>query len=270
MKKKVIVFSFCLLLALIVVDQPTYAQFFSVVFDPTHTAKTVAQTIMEEAEWAKSFSNQVQQIQHAYTTITELRKRYELAARMAERWKTLDAYRSAFSVFMGSVDGFDPYATQGGILQAMEGILDRRLLRDSYQQSTYSLRQIDPNRIRSSKTLAEMASVGIADAAVTQALANAGSVGGELSLNNVTLTHLANDALSNSPEANTEVSLLNRINVAGAYQLKSQQASNAMLISIANTQAALLINQRQAFARGLQIQDHFTRTVQSNWEQMCQ
>lgn len=270
MKQRTTVISLLLIIAFLASAQPMHAQFFSIVFDPTHTAKTVAQTIMEQTEWVKSISNQIQQIQHAYTTILELRKRYELAARMAERWKSIQTYRSSFSNFMGAVEGYDPFATQWGILQAMDGLLDRQALSKSYRQSTYSLNGIDPNRIRSSKTLAEMATVGISDAAATQALANSGAVGSDLSLNQVTLSRLANDAVNESPEANTEVSLLNRINVAGAYQLKSQQATNSMLVSIANTQAALLMNQRDSLARGLQIQDRFTRTVQSNWDRACQ
>jgi hypothetical protein len=270
MKRKTITASLFIILCIGLATKPAYGQFFSIVWDPTHTAKTVAQTIMEEMEFAKSYANQIIQIKHAYDSLLELRKRYQLAFEMAKKWADLKSYRAYFTEFRQAGPTHDPYGTQRGLLEAMSGEYDAAKISNSYSASTNDVRAIDTSRLIGSRARTDMASIGLADAAAVQAWANSGSVGGEVQANWQILKNISGDAISDTPEANTEIALLNRMNVATAYQLRSQQDTNTMLVSIANAQAALLKADRDMKARSLLIQDHFNKTARDNWSRMCE
>jgi hypothetical protein len=270
MKRKTITASLLIILCIGLAAKPAHGQFFSIVWDPTHTAKTVAQTIMEEIEFAKSYANQLIQIKHAYDSLLELKKRYELALSMAQKWAGLSGYQAAFTKFRGAGAAYDPFGTQSGILAAMSGDYDPGRLGSSFGSSSTSIQSIDTFRLTGSRAHADVASIGMADAAAVQALANSGSVAGEVIANRETLDKLSDDALNDSEAANSEIALLNRMNVATAYQLRAQQNTNVMLVSIANTQAALLKADRDSKARSLVIQDHFNKTARDNWSRMCE
>lgn len=271
MKRKILLVCLVAILCLVLVTQTAYGFFgFSIVFDPTHTAKTVAQTVMERLEFAKSYANQLIQIQHAYDSLLELRKRYQLAFEMAQKWARLSSYKAMYAQFLGAGPTHDPFGTQSGILAAMSGEYNPSRLYNSYNASVTDISGIDTTRLASTRAKADMASIGLADAAAYQALSNSGSVAGDMLSNRESMEKLSTDALSDSTEANSEIALLNRMNVATAYQLRSQQDTNTMLVSIANTQAALLKADRDMKARSLVIQDHFNKVARDNWTRMCE
>jgi len=65
---------------------------------------------------------------------------------------------------------------------------------------------------------------------------------------------------------NTHAALLNRINVASAMQLATQQDTNKLLSVIASSQAALLKQQRDGFADAI-IRDIYIRNnFQKDWQ----
>ena len=281
MKKRLSIVILVSLLSLILAVQPSYAilGLFDIVYDPIVDANVVAQTAMQAANWIQELLNQAEQIQYAIDTYLQLKEAYlkiketyDLALKMSQYLKGLDSYAIGFGHWQGAGAANDPFGTIGGIQQAMSGIYNMAALGKSYGASILELAQYDPATLATMADLeknrvkAHAASAAIADSAAQQALATAASVGGALQAAEGNVMDLVAASMSDNPDMNTHAALLNRINVASAMQLATQQDTNKLLSVIASSQAALLKQQRDGFADAI-IRDIYIRNnFQKDWQ----
>src|SRR3989454_10697443 len=76
---------------------------------------------------------------------------------------------------------------------------------------------------------------------------------------------LTSAALSDDPGMNTHAALLNRINVAAAYNLASQHDTNKLLSVIANAQAVTLKAERERYD-AINIDIYLRKNFKKDWQ----
>ena len=84
-----------------------------------------------------------------------------------------------------------------------------------------------------------------ADGANTTALATVGSIRGNAQTLETQINNLERDSLSDDPNLNTEVSVLNKINATNVLTLRSIQDSNKLLASLLEQQTVAAKQQRE-------------------------
>src|ERR1700686_639536 len=92
----------------------------------------------------------------------------------------------------------------------------------------------DLNRVKS-----QYASVELSDGANVTAMAAIGAIRDNAQAIQNQINNLEQDSLSNDPNLNSEVSVLNKINAANVLTLRSLQDSNKLLASLLEVQTAL-------------------------------
>ena len=153
----------------------------------------------------------------------------------------------------------------------MGGMYDMTRLAKSYAESTMQLEDYDPGTVSAMNVLeknrikADAASVTISDNAAQQALATVASVGGATEAAESHVQDLVDASMSDDPDMNTTAALLNRINVASAYQLATQQDTNKLLSVISNSQAVLLKQQRDGYADAINRDIYLRRNFKPDW-----
>jgi hypothetical protein len=162
-----------------------------------------------------------------------------------------------------------------GIQLAMGGSLTPALPK-SYGDSTNPLNSYEPDMLASmtgyekDRIKANASTVAIVDAAFQQSFATVGSVAGAIAGSESRVAALTDAALSDDPDMNTHAALLNRIKVASAYSLASQQDTNKLLSVIANAQAVTLKAERERYADAINIdiyiRKNFKKDLQWSFE----
>jgi hypothetical protein len=102
---------------------------------------------------------------------------------------------------------------------------------------------MDANEL--SRVRSQYASVELADGANLTAMETIGAIRNSASNVEAQLTNLENDSLSGDADLNTEVSVLNKINVASVLTLRSTQDSNKLLASLLEQQVVSAKQQRE-------------------------
>jgi hypothetical protein len=97
-----------------------------------------------------------------------------------------------------------------------------------------------------SRVRSQYATVELADGANTTAMATIGSIRGNAQNIQTQIGNLEQDSLSNDPDLNTEVAVLNKINAAGVLTIRTLQDSNKLLSSLLEEQTILAKQQREA------------------------
>lgn len=280
MKKKALVITLVAVLVVLPALAPTFAIFgiFDIVYDPTVDATIASQTAMEAANWVEHLLNQVQQVKYAIDTYIQLQQTYakvkesfDLAKQMSKYLTSLDNYNIPLGRWQGPGGGKDLFGTTDGIRAAMGGMYDMARLARSYAESTKQLEDYDSGTLTAMSPLeknrikADAASVTISDSAAQQALATVASVGGATEAADGHVQDLVDASMSNDPDMNTTAALLNRINVAAAFQLATQQDTNKLLSVISNSQAVLLKQQRDGYADAINRDIYLRRNFKSDW-----
>jgi hypothetical protein len=97
-----------------------------------------------------------------------------------------------------------------------------------------------------SRVQSQYATVELADGANTTAMATIGSIRGNAQDLQTQIGNLEQDSLSNDPNLNTEVAVLNKINAAGVLTIRTLQDSNKLLASLLEEQTIFAKQQRDA------------------------
>ena len=136
----------------------------------------------------------------------------------------------------------------------MSGINSGQLsaVNSGYQQSTTHLFQYNADQLSGltsdelGRVKSQYASVELSDGANTNAIATIGSMRGNAQDIQNRMANLEQDSFSNDANLNTEVAVLNKINVAGVLTLRTLQDSNKLLASLLEEQTILAKQQREA------------------------
>ena len=230
------------LLALMLMSAPrSHAQLFGgVVFDPKNYANALLR-----------YSQLQQQLAQVRNSYTQLVAHYNLAVQMARNLQNMPArYRALFSNWRNAV-ARDLY---GNTTTWVNGINSGQLptINTGYQQATTRLLEYTPATLRDmtpgelERVKSQYASVELADGANTTAMATIGSIRGNAQEIESRMSNLEQDSLSGDPNLNTEVSVLNKINVTNVLTLRTLQDSNKLLASLLEQQVVVAKQQREA------------------------
>ena len=234
MKKKILI-----VIAVLALSVGTAsAQFgFGIVYDPTNYANAVLR-----------YSQLVQQLAQLRQTYAQLVTQYNLALQMSRNLQNMPArYRAQFSQWRDTA----AQDTYGNTAAWVTGI-NTGNVNAGYQQATTNLLQYSPDELSGmtsdelARVKSQYASVELSDGANTTAMATIGSIRDNAQDIQNQIGNLEQDSLSNDPNLNTEVAVLNKINASGVLTLRTLQDSNKLLASLLEEQIILAKQQREA------------------------
>ena len=214
------------------------AQFgFGIVYDPTNYQNALLRYFQ--------LQQQLLQLRNSYA---QLVTQYNLALQMSRNLQNMPArYRAQFSQWRDTA----AQDTYGNTTAWVNGI-NTGSINAGYQQATTGLLQYSPTELSGmtpdelQRVKSQYASVELADGANTTAMATIGSIRGDSQNIQNQINNLEQDSLSSTPNLNTEVAVLNKINASGVLTLRSLQDSNKLLASLLEEQTILAKQQREA------------------------
>ena len=231
-----------LLVLLIVLCVGTAAAQFGVgiVYDPTNYSNALLRYYQ--------LQQQLLQLRASYA---QLVAQYNFTLQMAKSIENMPArYRAKFSEWR-NVTAENTYGNTGtwvnGVNSGQAGFVS-----SGYQQATTELlpynqlRLSEMNPDELARVHSQYATVQLADGANTNAISTIGSIRGNAQSIETQIGNLEGDSVSNDSDLNTELAVLNKINVAGVLTLRTLQDSNKLLASLLEEQTILAKQQRDA------------------------
>ena len=214
------------------------AQFgFGIVYDPTNYSNALLRYYQLE--------QQLVQLKNSYA---QLVSQYNLALQMSRNLQNMPArYRAQFSQWRNTM----AQDTYGNTTAWVNGI-NTGNVNAGYQQATTRLLQYSPDELSGmtpdelARVKSQYASVELSDGANTTAMATIGSIRDNAQDIQNQINNLEQDSLSNDPNLNTEVAVLNKINASGVLTLRTLQDSNKLLASLLEEQTIIAKQQREA------------------------
>ena len=211
-----------------------HAQFgLSVVYDPTNYANALLR-----------YSQLVQQLSQLRATYNQLLNQYNLALQMsrnipnmATRYATMWApwrYANAQDVYgnttpwINGVNSGIPPTVAGGYQRATNTFVP-------YTPALLAL--MPPNEVQ--RVQSDTATVELVDGAAQSAMQMIGTIRANALSTSNTISNIQNDSLSNSPNLNTEVSVLNKVNATNVLALQNAQDTNKLLVALLEQQTIL-------------------------------
>jgi hypothetical protein len=236
MKRKILI----LVLAMGLCVGTASAQFgFGIVYDPTNYGNALLRYYQLEQHLV--------QLKNSYA---QLVAQYNFAVQMAKNIENMPArYQAQFSQWRNTV-AQDSYGNTGAWVNGINSGLPAVI--SGYQQATtqllpYNQAQLSGmNTDELSRVRSQYATVELADGANTTAMATIGSIRGNAQDIQTQIGNLEQDSLSNDPDLNTEVAVLNKINAAGVLTIRTLQDSNKLLASLLEEQTILAKQQRES------------------------
>ena len=92
------------------------------------------------------------------------------------------------------------------------------------------------------------ATVELADGAAENAMETVGAIRANALATTNTISNIQNDSLSDDPNLNTEVSVLNKVNATNVLALQNAQDTNKLLVAVLEQQTILAKHLRDAEA----------------------
>jgi len=191
-----------------------------------------------------------QQLVQLRDSYAQLVSQYNLALQMSRNLENMPArYRAQFSQWRNGT-AIDTYTNTGGWISGAN-VGQTETVLAGYRQATTQLGTYDAsvlsgmNADELARVKSQYASVELADGANTTALATIGSIRGNAQTLETQINNLERDSLSDDPNLNTEVSVLNKINATNVLTLRSIQDSNKLLASLLEQQTVAAKQQRE-------------------------
>jgi hypothetical protein len=216
------------------------AQFgFGIVYDPTNYGNALLRYYQLEQHLI--------QLKNSYA---QLVAQYNFAVQMAKNIENMPArYQAQFSEWRNTT-AQDSYGNTGAWVNGVNSRLPSVI--SGYQQATTQLLPYNQTQLSGmntdelSRVQSQYATVELEDGANTTAMATIGSIRGNAQGIQTQIGNLEQDSLSNDPDLNTEVAVLNKINAAGVLTIRTLQDSNKLLASLLEEQTILAKQQREA------------------------
>jgi hypothetical protein len=242
--KKLFVF-----VALLVFLSPTMgrAQFFGgIVYDPTNFHNAVLRYYQ--------LSRQLAQLRSTYQNAVS---QYNLAVQMARSIQNMPVrYRAQFSNWQNLTTVPDTYQNTGGWVEgANSGNLST--IETGYNQTTNQLQRYNADQLAAmpsgerQRVLANYANVELADGINTSSLATIGTLRADSPQIQRQIASLESDSLSNNPQLNSQVAVLNKINAANVLTLRSLQDANNLRLSQLEQQVLASQQRRDAMTTAI-------------------
>lgn len=228
------------------------------VYDPTNYHNALLRYLQ--------LQQQLIQLRNSYA---QLVAQYQLAIRMTKNIENMPArYRALFSQWRNTA-ARDVYGNTGAWTSGVNSG-EFPGVASGYAHATTQLLEYDPAALGSmtpgelERVKSQYASVELADGANTAALATIGSIRGNAQAIESRISNLEQDSLSDDPNLNTQVSVLNKINAANVLTLRTVQDSNKLLASLVEQQTILSKQQREATANAINAEIGRRRNLAGN------
>ncbi len=232
-----------------------------IVYDPTNYANALLR-----------YQQLVQQLAQLRQTYQQILNQYNLALAMSQNLQNMPArYRAQFSNWR-NVTATDTYGNTGGWLGGVNADIDPT---NGYLRATTQLGQYNPGIVANmtdqeqSRVKSQYASVELSDGANENALATIGAIRGNAAALQVQMNNLEQDSLSDDPELNSEVGVLNKINATNVLTLRSLQDSNKLLASLLEQQTIAAKQQREMTANAINADVSRQATLLGNLNQVA-
>ena len=217
------------------------AQFGSgIVYDPTNFKNAVLRY--------RQLRMQLAQLQDTYNEIVN---QYNLAVRMTKNIPNMPTrYLASWSPwrFASSQDLYGNTTTWvNGVNSGVVGTV-----LNGYQKATNTLQTYAPALLSAmpsedrQRALANAATVELADGAAQNAMETVGAIRANALATTNTISNIQNDSLSDDPNLNTEVSVLNKVNATNVLALQNAQDTNKLLVAVLEQQTILAKHLRDA------------------------
>jgi hypothetical protein len=238
--KKLLLIGF-IAIALTLNPNRAHGQFgFSVVYDPTNYANALLR-----------YSQLVQQLNQLRATYTQVLNQYNLALQMsrnipnmATRYAATWApwrYASAQDVYGNTTPWIN--GVNSGVFPSVVG---------GYQRATNTFAPYSPALLASmpaselQRVQSDAATVELADSAAQNAMQIIGAIRRNALATSNTISNIKSDSFSNTPNLNTEVSVLNKVNATNILALENAQDTNKLLVALLEQQTILAKQARDA------------------------
>ena len=239
------------------------AQFgFGIVYDPTNYANAVLR-----------YSQLVQQLAQLRQTYTQIVQQYNLAVLMARNIQNMPVrYRAQFSNWR-NVIAPNTYGNTGTWVSGMN-TGSAGAVNAGYQQATVPLLQYNGQELSGmtpdelDRVKSQYATVELADGANVTSMATIGAIRNDAQNIENQMNNLEQDSLSNNPNLNTEVSILNKINASNVLTLRTAQDSNKLLLSLLEQNVIAAKQQREATANSINAEIERRATLAGNLAQV--
>lgn len=241
-----LIFATSILMAL-AISSTAHAQLFGggVVYDPTQAGHAI---------------QQIRQVDQLYTTASQTRDQivqgYNLARRMSQmpqdmyrryaaefsRWTTLNAADS-----YGNTADWIAAANSGAYDRAAAAVTKAGIPLSQFPNAAFG--SLDP--LSQATVKSQVATAELADGLSSNTLMTLGQIRARSQALNQQISTLERDTYSTSPDQQTEMSVLGKINAASVMQLRSQQDANQILSTAALQQMLAAKEQFDAQKRAL-------------------
>jgi hypothetical protein len=208
-----------------------------VVYDPTNYSNAVLRY--------QQLQQHLLQLQKTYAQIVTA---YNLALQMSRNLHNMPArYQAQFSSWR-NVTATNVYGNTAGWLGGVNADLNTV---NGYLRATTQLSQYNPASLtgmpdfEQSRVISQYASVELADGANMNALSTIGAIRGNAAMLEARMNNLEQDSLSDDESLNSEIAVLNKINVTNVLTLRSIQDSNKLLASLLEQQTIAAKQQRE-------------------------
>ena len=243
---------------LLLVPAVSRAQFGGVVFDPTNYKNALLRYLQLQ-----------QQLLQLKQTYQQVWSHYQLALQMSKNLQNMPVrYRAAFSQWR-SFTANDLYGNTRGWVSAANGA-GAQTVSPAYQQATIPLltySQADLNAINPADARnlrSAYASLQLADGANVSALTALGNVRANAQTVQQQIANLEQDSLSSDAGLNTEVGVLNKINVSNVLTLRTLQDANNLRVAALEQQVLQAKQQRDIAAANLNFAIQMRQQVTQN------
>jgi hypothetical protein len=226
-----------------------------IVYDPSNFEEAVQELLQLEQSYAQLVQT-YRMIQNQYQQMLFMAK--EVPVVMSARYRavrtpwTLAAPPDSFGSLAGWTNGINTgYAIASGYSTATQTLAN-------YGAVFAQLPAEQTARIK-----ADYATVELTDGANLAAMTTIGQIRGNANQVETTIQNLENDSLDSSPDMNTEIAVLNKINAAGVLALRNTQDTNKLLVALAEGQLVQAKRERDAEAAAFNEHIHFRAQAQA-------
>jgi hypothetical protein len=227
--KGLVVVAITLLIAL--VSSPAHAQFgFNVVYDPTNFHNAVARYYQLIAQLNQMRATYAQVVNQYNLAIQMSKNLPNMATRYATSWAPW-RYANAQDVYGNSTLWING-ANSGLVPNVLNGYQKATNTFVAYPQAMLSnMPSLERQRIQS-----DSATIELRDGAAQNALETIGAIRANAVATVNTIGNIQSDSLSNNPNLNTEVGVLNKVNATGVLALQNSQDTNKLLVALLEQQ----------------------------------
>ena len=221
-------------IALALAPNRAHAQFgFSVVYDPTNYANALLR-----------YSQLVQQLNQLRATYIQVLNQYNLALQMSRNIPNMATRYAATWAPWRYANAQDIYGnTTPWINGVNSGLLPTVV--GGYQRATNTFTPYSPALLGSmppsevQRVQSDAATIELVDSAAQNAMQIVGTIRANALNTTNTISNIKNDSFSSSPNLNTEVSVLNKVNATNVLALENAQDTNKLLVALLEQQTVL-------------------------------